>query len=795
MDILEKSALLEGRDNWWTNPVNSLGLKPITITDGPHGVRLVRKKEKGGFEVGNAFESTCFPTASCIACSFDKELAYLEGKTIAEECLYYGVSVILGPGINLKRNPLCGRNFEYFSEDPVLSSTLAGYYVKGVQENGVSACLKHFICNNTEDLRFVNDSVVDKRALEELYLRNFQLAMDIKKPDTLMTSYNSINGVPACQNTYLLKDVLRNKFNFDGVIMTDWGAMHDRVLSLLATNDLEMPGMVNYNRKQIIENYEKDEEFKKAVDESTNRMLKLVEKGNNFEQLKEVDFNKNAEISYKIAIESCVLLKNKNKILPLEKNTKYLVIGSFFKDMRYQGAGSSLINPARLCSHYDAFKENEVNFVYEQGFDPFNLKNNSKLKKKALKKAVEFDTLILFLGLDEFTEMEGFDRKTNKLPQYQIDLLEALIPLKKRIVIVLSNGSSIEIPFIDSIDGILEMYLAGEMAGKACFNLLFGLANPCGKLAETWPKNIDFVPFIKEYGKEREEYYKESIFIGYRYYLSHPEKILFPFGFGLSYTKFKYSDLNVKVEKDKIKISYKIKNIGTRNGKEISFIFFSKSDSKTFRPVRELKGFDKTEIEVGDTKEIEVEIPISLLEYYEINQQRFILENGRYDIEIGSSSTQIELKTSISLKGEKVLNPLCNEKYKKVDLDNISLGDFNFIYNSEFPTPINLNEHLEEKMIKEFSSHFGKFVRRIANLVGKHRIRKAKFIRDPKKRREEVKNAYFVYKSIDNTPLFLGCNNSNGMLTHTQANGLALMCNGHFFKGLKQVSKKEKKIK
>ncbi len=795
MNILEKSALLEGKDNWWTNPVDSIGLKPITITDGPHGVRLVKKKEKGGFEVGNAYEATCFPTASCIACSFDKEFAYLEGKTIAEECLYYGVSVILGPGINLKRNPLCGRNFEYFSEDPLLSGTLAGYYVKGVQENGVSACLKHFICNNTEDLRFVNDSVVDKRAMEELYLRNFKLAMDIKRPDTLMTSYNAINRVPACQNTYLLKDILRNKFNFDGVIMTDWGAMHDRIASIHATNDLEMPGMVNYHRKQIIDYYDKDEQFKIAVDESVERVKKLVEKGNNLLKIDKIDFDKNADISYKIAVESCVLLKNKNKSLPLDEKSKYLVIGSFFKDMRYQGAGSSLINPARLCSAYDAFKENEINFEYEPGFDPYNLKANSKLKKKAIKKAEEFETLILFLGLDEFTEMEGFDRTSNKLPQYQIDLLSEFIPLNKKIILVLSNGGSIQIPHLESIDAVLDMYLAGEMAGKACYSLLFGHSNPCGKLAETWPKNIECVPFINEYGKDREEYYKESIFIGYRYYLSHPEKILFPFGFGLSYTKFKYSDLNVQIEKDKIHIAYKIKNIGDRKGKEISFVFFSKNDSVTYRPIRELKGFDKTKIEKGDTKEIEIDVPIDLLKYYEINQGRFILEDGRYDIEVGSSSTQIELKTAISLQGEKVLNPLTDDKYKKVDLDEISLDDFKKIYNSELPAPLNLDDHLEEKMIKEFSSSFGKFVRVVANSVGRHRIRKAKFIRDPKKKREEFKNAYFIYRSIDNTPLFLGCNNSNGMISYTLANGLALMCNGHFFKGLKQVSKKEKKIK
>ena len=794
MDILEKSLALEGYKNWWTNSIPSSDLKPITLTDGPHGLRLVAKEEKGGFEVGNALPSTCFPTASALACTFNKELAYLEGKTIAKECLYYNVACILGPGINLKRNPLCGRNFEYFSEDPLLSGTMAGYFIKGVEENGVSACLKHFICNNTEDLRFVSDSVVDPRALNEIYLKNFKIAMDIKMPSTIMSSYNSINGIPACQNSYLLKDILRDKFKFDGVIMTDWGGMHDRIKSLYATCDLEMPGMVNAHRKEIIEAYNADYSFKSVVDSSFNRVEKLIRKGNALKTIKDIDFEENALNSLKIALESAVLLKNNKHNLPLKKDKKYLIIGSFFKDMRYQGAGSSLINAYKLVTPYDAFKNNNVNFEYEIGFDPYNKKANKKLLKKALDKAKKYDDIILFLGLDEFTEMEGFDRKDNYLPQEQLDLVNALIPLKKKITIVLSNGSSIDLPFISNVDSILEMYLGGQMQGEACYRLLFGLDNPSGKLAETWPKKLDNVPFINEYGKNREEYYKESIFIGYRYYLSHPEKILFPFGFGLSYTKFKYSQIECEVKKDLIKVRYKIKNIGPMKGKETSFVFISKDDSLTYRPVRELKGFEKIELDVNEQKEVEINIPIEELKYYETNLARFVLEDGRYEIEVGSSSTQIELNTAISLKGEKITNPLVLEKYKKVDLDSITLDDFKLLYNSEFPIPVDLEKNLDEKMIKEYSSHFGKLVRRIANRVGKHKIRKANHIRDKKKRREEVKNAYFIYRSIDNTPMYLGCNNSSGVITKTLANGLSLMCNGHFFKGLKIILKREKKI-
>lgn len=792
MENKDKSALLEGNRNWYTHAVPSAKLEKIILTDGPHGLRLENPNVKNKYGLGCAYPSTCFPTAVNLASSFNRQLAQEEGRILGEECLHYGVSVILGPGINIKRNPLCGRNFEYFSEDPVLSGILSGNLVSGIQKTGVSACLKHFVCNNTEDLRLVNDSIVDPRALHEIYLRNFKISMSVEKPDTIMCAYNAVNGKPCCQNEELLKTALREEMGYDKVIMTDWGAMQERTLSIEATLDLEMPGMVDEHRREMIRRCEKDAEFKKAFDSSYERMSALVRKGMANRKETPLNADEHSDVALKAALESAVLLKNESRILPLEPADKYLVIGSFFDDMRYQGAGSSLIAPLKTITPKEAFLKHDVKFDYARGFDSLlSEKKNKKLRKEALNQAKDADRILLFLGLDDFHEMEGQDRKDLSLPKEQIELVQELVLLKKDIVLVLFNGSPVELPFLEDIKSVLEMYLPGEMGGEAVYRILFGLECPSGKLAETWPRSLQEVPFIDEYGKKREEYYKEGIFVGYRYYLSHPEKILFPFGFGLSYTRFRYSDLETELRKDEIVVRYRIKNMGNRSGKEISQVYVSLDDSKTYRPIRELKGFDKTELEPGETKEVMVHIPLEWLSYYEPNLKRFVLEDGRYEIEIGSSSTQIELRTALSIKGEKVTSPLSNPKYQKVNLDDVTLEDFKEIYSGPFPKPVDLETHPEEKMISEFDGTFGKLVRSVLIHNGKRRLRKAMRVKDTTTRKEKMKNAYFYLKSIDNSPLRFVANNSNGKISIQKAKALALMCNGHFWSGLKSYLKKE----
>lgn len=792
MENKEKSALLEGNRNWYTHAIPGDNLQRIILTDGPHGLRLENPNGKNKYGLGCAYPSTCFPTAVNLASSFDRSLAEEEGFVLGQECLHYQVSVILGPGINIKRNPLCGRNFEYFSEDPLLSGILSGSLVKGIQKTGVSACLKHFVCNNTEDMKLVNDSIVDPRALHEIYLRNFCISMSIAKPDTVMCAYNSVNGIPCAQNKELLKYALRDEMGYDKVIMTDWGAMRDRTMSIEATLDLEMPGMVDAHRRDMIEKCKSDPRFQKAFDDSYERMSALVKKGMTSRKETGLDVEEHADAALKVALESAVLLKNEGRLLPLDPKREFLVIGSFFDDMRYQGAGSSLISPLVTVTPKEAFEKHGVQYRYAKGFDSLvSEKKNRKLKEEALKQAKTADRILLFLGLDDFHEMEGQDRKNLSLPKEQLELVQDLIRLKKEIAVVLFNGSPVELPFLPDIKSVLEMYLPGEMGGEAVYRLLFGLDSPCGKLAETWPRSLQDVPFIDEYGKKREEYYKEGIFVGYRYYLSHPEKILFPFGFGLSYTRFRYSDLETELKKDEVIVRYKIKNIGSLSGKEISEVYVSLDQSKTYRPIRELKGFDKTRLEPGETKEVVIHIPLEWLRYYEPNLKRFVLEEGRFEFEIGSSSTQIELRTALSLNGEKVIDPLSNPKYGKVELKDVTLEDFKEIYPDPFPEPVDLEAHPEEKMISEFDGTFGKLISFVLKRGGKHRLRKAMRVKDKKIRKEMMKNAYFYLKSIDNSPLIFVANNSGGKISVQKAKALAKMCNGHFLSGLKEYLKKE----
>jgi len=463
--------------------------------------------------------------------------------------------------------------------------------------------------------------------------------------------------------------------------------------------------------------------------------------------------------------------------------------------MRYQGAGSSLINPLELLSPMESFEKHHVKFSFARGYDPFDLKKDQKYFQEAMTLAKNYETVILFLELDELTEMEGFDRSNMRLPDNQIALIEALAKEGKKIIAVFSGGASIEVPFIGSLDAFLNMGLAGQMAGEAMYQLLFGQVSPSGKLAETWVKEYENVPFNKEYSCSRQEFYKEGIFVGYRYYLSHPELVRFPFGYGLSYTQFKYSDLETELKEDKIIVSYKIKNTGKMEASEVSQVYFSKKDSRTYRPLRELKGFDKTFLQPNEEKTIQIEVPIEILKYYETNLHKFVLEDGRYDIQIGSSSIDIKLTTSLTLQGEKIVNPLIVTSYKNVDLDSLSDEEFKIIYqNKEYPEVVNLLEHPEEVVIDDYHGFWGTLVKNIIYSISRKPIKKAKRIKDRTKRNNTIKDAYFFYRSIANSCVRFLYMSGSSTISKNTALGLGYLCNGHFFHGLKLIMTKEKQI-
>ncbi|MDE7384993.1 MAG: glycoside hydrolase family 3 C-terminal domain-containing protein, partial [Anaeroplasmataceae bacterium] len=568
LSLEEKAKLLVGADFWHTYPF--LNEKGLCLTDGPHGVRM---QDNGGKEVGlkESIPATCFPTASCLACSFDENLLYEVGQAIASECIDQEVDMLLGPGVNIKRSPLCGRNFEYYSEDPYLAGILASGFIKGVQSQNVLACMKHFACNNQEYARMVNNSIVDERALYEIYLKPFEIAIKEANPKAIMCSYNKLNGTLVSQNSILLKQILRDKFQFEGTVISDWGAVSNRVEALKAGLDLEMPGSLSY--VDIIEAVQNQSLSDEELDRAVSSVLKLYQARPSFENKKNLSFH---FLAKQAALESIVLLKNENLVLPLNKNERIGIIGNSL--MRIQGAGSSKVNPKDVDTFLDCLKEEGVSY---QCFD--NLTEEIK----------GMDKIICFIGLSAEKEIEGKDRKDLKLDEKDIELVNTLTKLHSKIIVVLTTGSVVELPFIESVSGLVLTYLAGEASASALCDILYNKTNPSGHLAETWIKRLEDSP-VYDYGKSvYQSIYKESIFVGYRYYDKVDIEPLFPFGYGLSYTTFTLSHLEIKENY----LYVNIKNTGLYKGKEVVQLYVRDTNRDLLRPIRELKAFQKIELE------------------------------------------------------------------------------------------------------------------------------------------------------------------------------------------------------
>ena len=648
LTLEEKASLCSGADFWHTKAIERLAIPQIMVSDGPHGLR---KNAEDSSNPQEAIKAVCFPTASALACSFDRNLLTAMGKALGEECQAEKVSVILGPGCNIKRSPLCGRNFEYFSEDPYLASEMAAAHIKGVQSKGVGTSLKHFAANNQETRRLTINERIDERTLHEIYLAAFEGAVKQASPWTVMCSYNRINGYHSAQNKWLLTDVLRDEWGYDGLVMSDWGAVDDRVEGIKAGLDLEMPASFGKNDRLIVDAVNSGKLSMKALDKCVERVLKLVDKAEESRTPTEWDMEAHHELAAKIAEQCAVLLKNDDAILPLSKEDKVCFIGEFAEKPRYQGGGSSHINSFKVTSALDAVKE-YCKVEYAQGFITYEDRTDPKLLEQAVECAKYNDKVVIFAGLPDSFESEGFDRTHMRMPECQLALIREISKVNKNIVVVLHNGSPVELPFFDDIKGLLEVYLGGQAIGKATCDLLFGEAVPSGKLAESWCMKLEDNPsYLNFPGVVDELTYSEGIFVGYRYYDKKKMAVRFPFGYGLSYTNFSYSDLVISASEinddQTLTVSCNITNTGNRAGMETVQLYVGDKESSVIRPVKELKGFEKVSLRPGETKKVFFTLDKRAFAYYETSINDWFVEYGEFEIMIGASSRDIRLSGSV----------------------------------------------------------------------------------------------------------------------------------------------------
>lgn len=661
MTLEEKAGLCSGKDFWRTKPVERLGIPSIMVSDGPHGLR---KQAEGGDHLGvnDSIKAVCFPAGCASASSFDRDLLYEMGEHLGKECQAEGVAVLLGPAINMKRSPLCGRNFEYMSEDPYLAGELAASFVGGVQSQNVGTSVKHFAANNQEYRRMSASSEIDERTLREIYLPAFEAVVKKSQPYTVMCSYNRINGVFASENHRLLTEILRDEWGFEGFVVSDWGAVNERVEGLAAGLDLEMPSSNGVTDEEIVEAVKNGTLAEEILDQAVGRILNIVYKCVEHQHTEEFDREKDHEFAVKVEEESAVLLKNENGILPLKKEQKIAVIGEFAVKPRFQGGGSSHINSHKVNNGLEEMKllAGSANITYAKGFSAKEDKVEQGLQEEALQAAREAEIAVVFAGLPDSFESEGYDRKHMHLPDCQNQLIAKICSVQPNTIVVLHNGSPVEMPWVKEARAILEMYLGGQGVGKAAASLLFGKANPSGKLAETFPVKLEDNPsYLNFPGDGKQVEYREGIYIGYRYYDKKQMDVLFPFGHGLSYTNFVYSGLKLdKTElmaNDTLTVSLKVSNTGDRAGKEVVQLYVSDQTGLLQRPEKELKGFAKVYLEPGETKEIKFILGKRSFAWYNTEIKDWYCQTGNYEILAGASSRDIRLRENVFLTAEKEL--------------------------------------------------------------------------------------------------------------------------------------------
>lgn len=656
MTLEEKAGMCSGLDFWHLKHVDRLGIPEVMVSDGPHGLR---KQDDKGDHLGmnDSIKAVCFPPACLAACSFDRDLMHEMGSAIGREAQANDVSVVLGPAVNIKRSPLCGRNFEYYSEDPYLAGEIAAAFINGVQSEHVGTSIKHFAANNQEYHRMSGSSEVDERTLREIYFPAFETAVKKAQPYTFMCSYNQINGTFASENKWLLTNVLRGDWGFEGYVMSDWGAVNDRVPGLEAGLDLEMPGSGGFNDAEIVKAV-KDGSLDEAVlDQAVERILRIIYLYADNHTPQEFTMEADHEEARRIAEESMVLLKN-DGVLPLNPSEKIAFIGGFAKNPRFQGGGSSHINCFRTASALDSLPEH-AQVTYAEGFPADRDAYDETLAAAAIKAAETADKAVIFAGLPDSFESEGYDRSHMQLPSCQNRLISEILKVQPNTIVVLHNGSPVELPWRHEVKGILEAYLGGQAGGAAVTRILFGAVNPSGKLAETFPEKLSDNPSYLFFGDGDKVEYREGIYVGYRYYDTKEMPVAYPFGYGLSYTTFAYSDLRLDKEtmtdSDTLHVSFDITNTGSVAGKEIVQLYIRDLTGSTNRPLKELKGFEKVSLEPGETKTVTIELDYRSFAWYSTNLGDWYAAGGSYEILIGASSRDIQLLSKVTLKTARVL--------------------------------------------------------------------------------------------------------------------------------------------
>ncbi len=661
MTLEEKAGLCSGEDFWHTKGIERLGIPSVMVSDGPHGLRK-QEDEADHLGINDSIKAVCFPAGCATASSFDRNLLEELGEIIGNECQAENISTILGPAMNIKRSPLCGRNFEYYSEDPLVSSEMASAFVRGVQSKSVGTSPKHFMANNQEYHRMTSSSEMDERTMREIYLASFENMVKKEKPWTIMNSYNKLNGTYLCENKEMLSDVLRDEWGFDGYVMTDWGAMNERVEALKAGCNLEMPASGGKTDKEIVDAVRSgklDEAvLDKRCEEFLNIIFRYIEKR---DETVVFDREQDHEKARHIEEECIVLLKNEDNILPLTPEQKTAFIGKYAAAPRFQGGGSSHINSFKTESALDALDTadgiKKENIIYAQGYDDLEDKTDEEMLREAVEAAKSAETAIIFAGLPDSFESEGYDRTHMRMPQCQITLIEEVAKVQSDTVVVLHNGAPVEMPWIDKVKAVVEVYLGGQAVGGATVNILYGNTNPSGHLAETFPIRVQDTPCYLTYGGEHDKsVYSEGVFVGYRYYASKEMNVLFPFGHGLSYTTFSYSNLTVEKkrirESETLRVSVDVTNTGNRFGKEVVQLYVAPKNSTVIRPVRELRAFEKTGIAPGETKTVTFLLDSRAYAYWSTEIHGWHVESGEYEIQIGKNAQDIVLSRTVYVESE-----------------------------------------------------------------------------------------------------------------------------------------------
>ncbi len=781
MTLEEKASLLSGENFWKTKRIDRLGIPSITLADGPHGIR---KQEGDADHLGlhKGVPATCFPPGSTVANSWDPSLSQRIGNALGEEARYHGVDVVLGPGMNIKRDPLCGRSFEYLSEDPYLSGKMAAGYVVGIQERGVVSCPKHFVANNQEHLRMTSNSVIDSRTLHEIYLKGFEIVVKEAHPKAMMSAYNQVNGTYANEHSELLQDILVKQWGFSGFVVTDWGGSNDHISGVLAGSHLEMPATGGDSDRELVKAVELGLLSESVLDQRVDELLHVIF---TIKKLQEessytYDVDGNHHLAQKVAEESTVLLKNDDDILPLPDYTRVAIIGDFAKTPRYQGAGSSLVNPTKLDNFVDAVSDSSLDVIgYAQGFLRSG-KSKPSLIKEACSLASEADVVLYFMGLEEVRETEGMDRTHAALSENQVSLLKTLYGFNKHIVVVLSCGSYVEMDWLDRCKGLLHGYLGGQAGAKGVVRILTGEVNPSGKLSETYPFLYKDTPTYQYYpGKGRTAEYREGLYVGYRYYSSIGKSVQFPFGYGLSYTQFDYSDLKVTQSE----VSCNLTNTGSVAGSEIVQLYLGFRGTSyvapVFRPVKELKGFSKIYLQPGETQRVSISFNQDAFGFYSIQSHQFEVISGEYTIMLGASVEDIRLEELIFVNGSldtcDTYDSRALEHYFSGDITEVPDEEFELLLGRPLPPserdrskPLTLNDPVKElRYAKSF------LARRVGGML---RYLKNRSI---EKGKPDL-NILFMY----NIPFRGIAKMMNGMVSMEMTHTLLYMANGHPFRGL-----------